>query len=197
MEKNQEHIDALKRAVEENFGQAISAPTDFSRLRDELTATLGESLSMSTLKRVWGYVMGYATVRENTLNTLARYVGCRDWKEFCETLEQPDVSSFPTSDAIAMSTLAIGDRVEVTWSPGRRIVAQNLGQGRLRVVECLRSKLAVGTTFTCAGMVNGERLTLTQVETPGTEQVLTYVCGKRGGIIAKVLPINDPKPGAR
>jgi hypothetical protein len=96
-----------------------------------------------------------------------------------------------------MSTLAIGDRVEVTWSPGRRIVAQNLGQGRLRVVECLRSKLAVGTTFTCAGIVNGERLTLTQVETPGTEQVLTYVCGKRGGIIAKVLPINDPKPGAR
>ena len=192
MEKKQEHIEALKRAVEEIFGQAISSPTAFARLGDELNAALGESLSMSTLKRVWGYVTGYATVRVSTLNTLACYVGCRDWKDFCETLSSPDVSSFPTGDAIAMSMLAIGDRVEVTWSPGRRIVAQYLGQGRMRVVENMRSKLAAGTTFTCAGMVNGERLTLTQVETPDTDQVQNYVCGKRGGVTARIPPVNGP-----
>lgn len=197
MEMAQVHIEDLKQAVEERFGQSINSPTDFARLCDELIATLGESLSMSTMKRVWGYVTGYATVRVSTLNTLARYVGCRDWQDFCNTLTNPDVSSFPISDVVALSTLTIGDRVEVMWSPGRRIVAQYLGQGRMRVVECVRSKLAVGTAFTCAGMLNGERLTLTQVETPGTNQVLTYVCGKRGGINARVLPVNDPEQDAR
>lgn len=197
MEMMQEQLAALRKAVENRYGQAISSPADFARLGDELTATIGESLSMSTLKRVWGYVSGYASVRMSTLNTLARYVGCRDWLDFCDTLSNPDVSSFPTGDVVALSMLRVGDCVEVKWSPGRRIVVQNLGQGRMRVVESQRSKLTVGTTFTCAGMVNGERLAFTQVETPDTDQVQTYVCGKRGGITAKVLPVNDPGLDAR
>ena len=192
----QEQIVALKQAVENRYGQSLSSPTDFGRLCDQLSLSLGTSLSLSTVKRLWGYVAGYATVRVSTLDTLSRYVGCRDWQEFCATLEHPDVSSFPTGDVIALSTLTVGDIIEILWSPGRRIVVQYLGQGRLRVVESLRSKLTVGTTFSCAGIVNGERLTLTQVEIPGTDQALTYVCGKRGGITARVIPFNDPEQDA-
>ena len=193
----QEHIAALKRAVEDRYGQALSSPADFGGFCDSLKGTLGESLSMSTVKRVWGYVTGYATVRLSTLNTLSHYVGCRDWQEFCETLDQPDVSSFPSGDVIALSTLKVGDNIEVTWSPGRRIVVQYMGQGRMRVTESLRSKLTVGTTFSCAGMVNGERLTLTQVEIPGTDKALSYVCGRAGGIKARVIPITGPAQDAR
>ena len=196
MEKNMECIEALKRAVEEKFGQSVSSPTDFDRLHDSLQAALGESLSMSTLKRMWGYVAGYASVRTSTLNTLARYVGCRDWQEFCDAQSNPDTSSFPAGDLVAVSTLAIGDRVEVTWSPGRRIVAQYLGQWRMCVVESERSKLQVGTRFTCSGIVNGERLTLTQVEMPGIAQAQTYVCGKRGGITARIIAASDPAQDA-
>jgi len=197
MELIQEQFAALRQAVENRYGQSISSPADFAHLRDDLTATTGESLSMSTLKRVWGYVSGYASVRMSTLNTLARYAGCRDWQDFCDSLSNPDVSSFPTGDVIALSMLRVGNCVEVKWSPGRRIVVKNLGQGRMRVVESERSKLAVGTMFTCAGMVNGERLILTQVETPETQQVQTYVCGKRGGVTARILPVNDLGQDAR
>lgn len=196
-EMTQEHIAALERAVEDQYGQTLSSPADFGGLCDSLKSTLGESLSMSTVKRLWGYVSGYESVRKSTLNTLSHYVGCRDWEDFCATLEHPDVSTFPTGDVVALSTLKVGDGVEVTWSPGRRIVVQYLGQGRMRVTESLRSKLTVGTTFSCAGMVNSERLTLTQVEIPGTDQALTYVCGKRGGITARVIPVNDLEPDAR
>ena len=188
---NNEHIGALKEAIEDKFGQSVCSPADFSRLSDDLHSALGESLSVSTLKRVWGYVAGYASVRASTLNTLSRYVGCRDWQEFCDTLTKPDASSFPTGDVVAMSTLAVGDHVEVTWSPGRRIVARYMGQGRMCVTENVRSKLLVGTTFTCSGMVNGERLMLTQVELPGAIQSLAYECGKHGGITARVLTPDD------
>ena len=157
-------------------------------LCDQLFYLQRESLSVSTIKRVWGYVTGYATIRVSTLNILSRYAGCRDWRDFCDTMSSPDVSSFPSGDVVALSTLAVGDCVEVKWSPGRRIVVQNLGQGRMRVTESQRSKLTVGTTFSCSGFVNGEQLVLTQVETASSERAMTYVCGKRGGISARILP---------
>lgn len=196
MEMMQEQLAALRQAVEDRYGQAINSPTDFAGLCDQLALAQGEQISVSTLKRVWGYVTGYATIRMSTLNILSRYAGCRDWRDFCDTLSSPDVSSFPTGDVVALSTLRVGDCVEVTWSPGRRIVAQNLGQGRMRVLESQRSKLAVGTTFSCNGFVNGEQLILTQVETSSAEQALTYVCGKRGGITARILSVNDPAQDA-
>lgn len=195
MEQYTEYVEALRRAIENKFGQSVSAPSEFERLRDSMFATLGETLSISTIKRVWGYVNGYESVRTSTLNTMARYVGFRDWKEFCETQANPDASTFPLQGVLVISTLAIGDRVEVTWSPGRRIVVQYMGQMRLCVVESERSKLTVGTKFTCSGMVNGERLTVTQVETPGAKQALVYTCGKHGGITARVLPLNAPTRG--
>lgn len=196
MEMMQEQLAALRQAVEDRYGQAVNSPADFAGLCDQLALVQGEQISVSTLKRVWGYVRGYATIRMSTLNILSRYAGCRDWRDFCDTLTNPDVSSFPTGDVVALSTLRVGESVEVTWSPGRRIVVQNLGQGRMRVVESHRSKLAVGTTFSCAGFVNGEQLILTQVETAGTDLSLTYVCGKRGGITARILPVNDPAQDA-
>lgn len=182
----QEELDALKRAVEDRFGQVLSTPHDFANLSGQLIEA-GNPLAVSTLKRQWGYVDGYNTVRPSTLNALARYVGCRDWQEFCDTLTDDDSSDFVMGDVVAMNTLAVGDRVEVRWKPGRRIVVQYLGQGRMRVVESERSKLKVGDTFSCAGMVNGERLVLTQVERVGSDQAQTYVCGKHGGIIARRL----------
>ena len=191
MEITQEQSDALKRAVEDRYGQSLGSPTDFARFCDHLNSSLGESLSLSTVKRLWGYVTGYSTVRTSTLNVLSRYVGCRDWRDFCETLTDSDVSSFPMGDVVAMSTLAVGDCVEVTWSPGRRIVVQYIGQGRMRVIESLRSRLTVGSTFSCSGIVSGERLVLTQVEMTGVERAQTYVCGKRGGVTARVLPNGD------
>lgn len=192
MNVTREQMTAIRHVVEDRYGQSINSPTDFAGLCDQLAFALGESLSISTVKRVWGYVSGYSSVRLSTLNVLARYVGCRDWREFCDTLSSTDVSGFPTGDVVALSSLGVGDLVEVTWSPGRRIVVQNLGQGRMRVTESQRSKLAVGTTFSCTGFVNGEQLVFTQVERAGTDHSQTYVCGKRGGITARVLLFNDP-----
>ncbi len=197
MENMQEQLAALRHAVEDRYGQSISSPSDFAGLCDHVALVQGEQISLSTVKRLWGYVKGYSTIRASTLNILSRYAGCRDWRDFCDTLSNPDVSLFPTGDVVALSTLKVGDCVEVTWSPGRRIVVQNLGQGRMRVIESQRSKLAVGTTFSCTGFVNGEQLMLTQVETVDSDHSLTYVCGKRGGITACILHVSGPVQDAR
>ena len=187
MEVSQQQLNALRNAVENRYGQTLNAPHDFMCLAEQLQNEGAGSLSVSTIKRLWGYVSGYETVYVSSLNVLSHYVGCRDWQEFCETLTDIDSSDFSLGEVVALSALIVGDEVEVCWRPGRRIVVKYLGQGRMRVIVSERSKLAVGDTFSCSGMVNGEPLVLTQLEHADADQVLTYVCGKRGGIIARKL----------
>lgn len=187
MKVSQQQLAALRSAVENHYGQTLNTPHDFMCLAGRLRAEGAGSLSMSTIKRLWGYVSGYETVYVSSLNVLSRYVGCRDWQEFCDTLNESDTSDFSLGEVVVLSSLKVGDEVEVRWHPGRRIVAKYMGQGRMRVVVSERSKLAVGDTFSCSGMVNGEQLVLTQLEHAGADQVLTYVCGKRGGITARKL----------
>ena len=187
MEVSQHQLEALRNAVENRYGQTLNSPHDFMCLGERLQNEGAGSLSVSTIKRLWEYVPGYKTVYVSSLNVLSRYVGCRDWQEFCETLTEADTSDFSLGEVVALSTLKVGDEVEVRWRPGRHIVVKYLGQGRMRVIASERSKLAVGDTFSCSGMVNGEPLVLTQLEHANADQVLTYVCGKLGGITARKL----------
>ena len=187
MSVNVEYIEKLREAVAQQYGKSIDSPSEFASLSAAIKDVTQLSLSTSTLERVWGYVKGYKTVRRNTLNVLSRYVGCRDWDEFCGTFSSTSVSDWGTTGTIALSSLNVGDRVEVRWSPGRRIVVRYLGQGKMCVEESIRSKLAVGDTFICAGMVNGDSLVLLQVMHAGKNEVMTYVCGKHGGIMAQKL----------
>ena len=190
MNTDDKAIKQLRQDVERHYGHEITGPHDFEDLADKIADVTDERLSVSTLKRLWGYVDGYNTVRLATLGVLSRYVGCRDWAEFCDSLTAEDTSDWHYAPVIPISTLKRGDRIEVTWHPGRRIVVQYMEQGRFRVVECERCKLAVDDTFSCIGMVNGERLVLTQVERIGNDYAKTYVCGKNGGIQARILEKN-------
>lgn len=49
------------------------------------------SISLSTLKRLWGYVPYTSRPRLTTLNILSRYVGYRDFSAFCEALQEEDI----------------------------------------------------------------------------------------------------------
>ena len=55
---------------------------DFEKLSDEIFDATGISLSISTLKRLFGKVNYNNLPSVNTLNTLARYAGFEDWTDF-------------------------------------------------------------------------------------------------------------------
>ena len=45
-------------------------------------------LSLSTIKRVWGYVESSGAPRISTLNTLAQFLDYADWNAYLVALEQ-------------------------------------------------------------------------------------------------------------
>lgn len=79
-----QHIEELKEAVLAKFARTQDAPADYDALSLDIANVTGESISVSTLKRLFGYDKYATTPRPSTLSALARYVGFAGWSDFCE-----------------------------------------------------------------------------------------------------------------
>ena len=113
MPANPQHIALLRQLVAESADHSIETSTDFIFLSGEIQGRLKETVSTSTLKRIWGYVDGYASIRTVTLDVLARFVGFPDWETFvtdyCET-ESVQSSHKVMSKSLHSNELAITTR---------------------------------------------------------------------------------------
>jgi hypothetical protein len=77
------------RLIEEKLGwhQPDSWSTqDFEQLSEEIALQTGISLSVTTLKRVWGRVKYTSAPTTTTLNALVQFVGYASWRDFENTL---------------------------------------------------------------------------------------------------------------
>ena len=78
------NIQRLREAVESVAGRRMLTPKDFDYLRNCIYEKCHEMVSISTLKRLWGYNRYDNTPRKSSLNPIARYVGFRDWYDFLQ-----------------------------------------------------------------------------------------------------------------
>ena len=78
----------LFQEVERKAGRPMQTPRDFQWLEERIFKEIHETLSASTLMRLWGYRAG-GVPRQTTLDVLARYVGFEDYVEFCKAALQP------------------------------------------------------------------------------------------------------------
>ncbi|MBQ4499087.1 MAG: hypothetical protein II985_02485 [Alistipes sp.] len=97
MMENNQYIELLKAEVLRRFGRTLDAPTDYDQLSLDVSEVTGDSLSVSTLKRLYGYDKRSTMPRPSTLSTLSRYVGYAGWSDFCA--QQVDVE-LPSSSAV-------------------------------------------------------------------------------------------------
>jgi hypothetical protein len=87
---------------------------DFEKLSDEIFGVTGISLSISTLKRLFGKVTYNNLPAVQTLNTLARFVGFEDWNAF----KRREVVSTARGTAGAMGSAATIQRgKKLLWWP--------------------------------------------------------------------------------
>lgn len=78
-------IKKLLHAIEQQTGLNMQHNHDFVSLSQQIFERLHESISASTLKRLWGYVDPQnVKPRTNTLNILAVFLSCKDFESFCK-----------------------------------------------------------------------------------------------------------------
>lgn len=175
--------EKLCREIERETRRKIQTPADFEWLSEQVEVRTKVRVSASTLMRLWGYRKGVAP-RRTTLDVLARYLGYADYVLFGAWAAERDGE--PQSDEVVAShietkDLMVGDRLLLTWNPGRRLVVELREDGRFEVIEAELTKLSVGDTFACGIFVEHEPLYMSELIHEGRAPMV-YVAGKKDGI---------------
>ena len=184
-------LGELLRQVEDKFGRRLSTTTDYELLSFVIEREIGEMISASTLKRLWGYVSYSSTPRIATMDTLCRYIGNKDFKDFCKALKESGavVSSFFTSKTIETSSLKEGSRVLIGWSPNRLAELVFKGGTSFEVVSVQNTKLQEGDRFEASEFIFGAPLFIASLHRKDGTVTPPYVAAKADGLnVLEILP---------
>ncbi len=97
MSENQSY-GQLRNAIEDAVGRKMKSPKDFEILSQAIFEKTRQSISTSTLKRFWGYLQQYASIRVSTLDLLAQFIDYKDYDDFCQTLADTPVMPSATTE---------------------------------------------------------------------------------------------------
>ena len=187
-------IIQLRNDVEKHIGQALLSPSDFHGLIQQIWNQQRAILSLSTIKRLWGYVESNGTPRLSTLNTLAQFLGFADWNAYLVALEQRGgiESALCTGEGIQTADLQAEDRIVVAWQPNRQCIFRYLGDNQFVVEDSTNAKLQQGITFSAARFMIGQPMYLDNILLADST-CTSYVAGKRHGLTS-VTKINNIEP---
>jgi len=152
------HIYALIVRVEEKAGFSCNVPGDFLKLSIRIYDECSEMLSESTLQRVWGYsTRSVSAVSRHTLDVLASYIGEKDWDNFLSYLKinGKKESEFYSEKSIFSSSLKVGSRLRLGWSPDRIAEVCYDGDNRYHIVSAENTALQPGDSFSCIQFQKG------------------------------------------
>ncbi|MDO4159332.1 MAG: hypothetical protein Q4D41_02630 [Prevotellaceae bacterium] len=184
MNKNKE-IECLIKDVERKMGKKLVSPNDFKELIDCISkkSSQNETLGITTIKRLWGYVENEHKYRFYTVSVLARFIGYKDWADYCENLRMQGNtdSDFLTDRQIKSEDLHEGDLIEIGWIPDRRCVLCYLGNDTFRVESEENSKLSAGDTFKAVLFCLDSPLYVSSLNC-SRGNGLSYVAGKNHGL---------------
>ena len=176
-------IIQLRNDIEQHIGLKLQSPNDFQQLIQQIWSTQHRILSLSTVKRLWGYVESNASPRISTLNILSQFLSYTDWNAYLVALEQrtESESALFEGEGIRSTELTEGDLVEVSWLPNRMCIFRYLGNNHFVVEEVKHAKLHVGDTFNAVTFVIGKPMYLDQLALQD-DTITSYVAGKKNGI---------------
>lgn len=180
---NSAEIEELKSLVEQHYGKVLCTTTDFEEYSLYVSRHTGAHVSASTLKRIWGYVNDKHKPRKYTLDILARCIGHDDFTAFVTWLKTSSRynSSFFSANQLISGELAVGDMVEVGWSPNRQVSLRYLGDSRYKVIESKNSKMRAGDEFITGCFIKGQPLYLPFIQRDGN-RTPPFVAGRNGGL---------------
>lgn len=170
--------DLLRR----KSGLALSHAGDAERLALDIESKTGDHLGVNTVKRLLGFIDDAREPRVATLNIVARYLGFSDWEEL-RLVDERSNSSFGNDDenTLPAASLTVGDVVEVTYKPDRRVVLRYAGDGRFNIEESENSKLLSGDVALISHFVQDYPLIVSEVWRDG-HSLGSFTAGKLRGI---------------
>ena len=112
------HLEKLKHDVGESCSLKLNTSKNFEILKYLIKERNGDHLSVTTLKRIWGYVEGYQGIREDSLNILSRFLGYPDWKTYVADRcgdKKKRSSHYIITNALLVEDIETNEMLEIFW----------------------------------------------------------------------------------
>ena len=183
------YISKLRELVEHTWGSTPTTPKAFEQLSQSIYSATHQQVSVSTLKRIWGYVPSAHEPRQDVLDILARYCGYSNLQSYLDATAGTPLtpeSNLLAGEHVSGESIAAGRCVKAWWRPASHCVFRSLGHARFEVIESQGSKLPVGATFVCHEFIQHEPLYLVDLCLDANQQGLRYVCGRDTGVSFEV-----------
>ncbi len=183
-------IECLKNDIERKVGRSIKSPIDFDYLSNKIKMERNETLSSSTLQRLWNYVATTSKPRVSTLSLLARFLGHSCWDSYVGNLMRTNIieSDYVTTRLIRVHDLQPGDCLRIGWNPNRECDIKYIGDYLFVVLASKNSKLQVGDRFMAMSFSIGNPLIISNLIQNGNAPS-EYTAGRKNGLtILEILP---------
>lgn len=188
----EEYVKILKQRVEQRWGREVTTPASIHALILDIKSVTGDSLSLSTIKRLWGKVSWQPVPSETTLEILSRYVGYEGWNAFCAAVDGRNSSDF-IGKAIRTENLVVGTLIHLKWHPDRTCTLRYDGNNMFYVLATENSKLQAGATFETSTIANGHPMIVDNLILPGAAEPSGYIAGKTHGVTIVTVSHGDEK----
>lgn len=171
----------IKKEIENKFGKEIRYPADCEALSAHISDQTGQNISITTLKRMFGFVNGTHEPRLYTLDVLAQYLGYPNWDLYYEKFIHIENSEFFTAEQIEIDALKPDAVIEIIYDPDRIIRLVYQGNFRFNVEHSTNSKLLRGDQLKIMSIVKHYPLIIASVIRDGKD-LGRFVAGKSSGI---------------
>lgn len=182
-------VETLLKAVEQKYGKKVASFSDVKNFSIEFDQTLKkkghrESLSESTLKRLWGCVSDQHLPYRSTLDFLSIYLDCNSFSDFCDSLNSQENSSsgFLHTLVLHSKDLLKDEFVEIGWGNNRYLLLSYEGNNQYIVVDSRNSKLLIGDRFEVVCFQKEVPLQLPYILRNGAKSEESFVAGLRSGL---------------
>lgn len=178
--------DKIKDKIELSAGFQIRYPSDCERLAMEIRDKINETIGVTTLKRLFGFVSDVQAPRISTLDIIARFCDYEDYEGMKAIIAGSGDSGFEEEPDIVSSKLKVGTIVRFEYLPDRKIKLLYLGNSRFRVMESENGSLEVNDIINVSSFNNNAPLIVSEVNRNGTN-LGRYTAGKVSGITGLYL----------
>lgn len=180
-------LESLVQITNSNLGYVPSTPAEFNNLSSQIFMKTKAHISVSSLKRMWGYVKYENFPSRTTLNILARFNDFKDWESFqkeitFEAVSDKDSSSgFVDGSLLNANALNVGDEIVAKWDNGKECTLQYISYLRFKVIEAKNIKLQKDDICTINSICIGLPLVVSNIQRGGII-IPAYIGAKFGGV---------------
>ena len=185
--------ETIKAEIERVFGQPLKYPAECHRLALSVRNSLNETIGVTTLTRLFGFVSDVIEPRSSTLDILARYCGFDDYVEMKRAVAGAGDSDFEKEPDIKVSTLMPGSTVGFEYLPDRKVRLHYLGDSEFEVIASENGSLQEGDIITLSCFIENSPLIVSKV-VRGSSDLGRYIAGKSSGIFS--LYLKEPESDA-